>query len=79
MILVDSDLRRPTLYRFVGLDRRRGGLSALMADNQAPTSQIRETNIPGLQVLLSGPVPTNPAGILGSLRMAKIIDDLRKL
>ena len=75
--MVDSDLRRPTLHRFVGLDRRRGGLSSLIADTQSASAQLRETEIPGLKTVLSGPVPTNPADLLNSPRMDRIIDDLK--
>jgi len=77
VIVVDSDLRRPTLHRFVSLDRRRGGLSTLIADSQASASQLRDTEIPGLRVMLSGPVPPNPADLLGSARMDHIVDDLK--
>ena len=75
--IVDSDLRRPTLHKFVGLDRRRGGLSSLIADSQPASAQLRETEIPGLKTILSGPVPTNPADLLGSSRMDHIIDELK--
>ena len=74
--IVDSDLRRPTLHRFHGLDRRAGGLSTLIADTEAPASYVRGTSVPGLSVLPSGPVPTNPADLLSSPRMAQIIDQL---
>ena len=77
VIIVDSDLRRPTLHRFAGLDRRRGGLSGLMLDSQSAASQLRETEIPGLRALLSGPVPPNPADLLGSVRMDQVIDELK--
>ena len=76
VIIVDSDLRRPTLHRFLGVDRRAGGLSTLIADTEAPASYVRGTSIPGLSVLPSGPVPTNPADLLSSPRMSQIIDQL---
>ena len=76
VIIVDSDLRRPTLHRLFGLDRRRGGLSNLIVDSKPALSQVKETHIPGLRVLLSGPVPTNPADLLGSARMDQIIEEL---
>ena len=77
VIIVDSDLRRPTLHKFAGLDRRRGGLSGLMLDSQLAASQLRETEVPGLRVLLSGPVPPNPADLVGSARMDQVIDELK--
>ena len=77
VILVDSDLRRPTLYRFVKLDRRPGGLSTVIANGQSPLVHLRETTVPHLRALLSGPVPANPADLLGSPRMEQVIDDLK--
>ena len=77
VILVDSDLRRPTLYRFVKLDRRPGGLSTVIANGQSPLGHLRETTVPHLRALLSGPVPANPAALLGSPRMEQVIDDLK--
>ena len=65
------------MHRFVGLDRRRGGLSPLFVDSQSPVAELRDTGIPGLRVLLSGPIPTNPADLLGSSRMDQIIDELK--
>ena len=77
VIVLDSDLRRPSLHRFVGLDRRRGGLSTLIADTIPPTEMLRDTQIPELKALLSGPVPANPADLLGSTRVEQIIDELK--
>ena len=64
------------MHKFVGLDRRRGGLSNLIVDSKSAVSQVRETYVPGLRALLSGPVLTNPADLLGSPRMDQIIDEL---
>ena len=65
------------MHRFAGLDRRRGGLSSLMLDGQLASSQLRDTEILGLRALLSGPVPPNPADLLGSARMEQVIDELK--
>ena len=77
VILVDSDLRRPTLHRFLKLDHRQGGLSSVMIDTMSPVSQLVETGVPGMRALLSGPIPTNPADLLGSARMDAIIEELK--
>ena len=77
VIMVDGDLRRPSLHRFVGLDRRSGGLSTLLSNGQSPLSELRNTSIPALRALASGPVPVNPADLLGSPRMDQIIDELK--
>ena len=77
VIVVDSDLRRPTIHRLFGLDRRHGGLSTINADSQSAMSQVRDTDIDGLRALLSGPIPTNLADLLGSSRTDQILDELK--
>lgn len=57
VVLVDTDLRRPSLHRFLGIDRRRGGLTTLIADSQETSTQIRDTATPGLRSLPAGRSP----------------------
>src|SRR5215831_1554575 len=63
--LVDSDLRRPTLHRLFGMDNAHGLTTALIEG--LPFSDVaRPTRIPGLSLLPSGPLPPNPAELVGS-------------
>jgi capsular exopolysaccharide synthesis family protein len=71
--LVDSDLRRPTLHRIFGLDNSRGLTTALL--DGLPFAEIaRPTAVPGLFVLTSGPLPPNPAELVGSNRMREALE-----
>jgi protein-tyrosine kinase len=71
--LVDSDLRRPTLHRIFGLGNSRGLTTALLEG--LPLSQIAQpTNIPNLWVVTSGPLPPNPAELVGSNRMREALE-----
>jgi len=73
VIIVDSDLRRPSLYRLFGLSNARG-LTTMVVDEEAMRQPpLQETEVPGLSLLASGPLPPNPADILGSHRMEDII------
>jgi capsular exopolysaccharide synthesis family protein len=66
--LVDSDLRRPVLHRFFGLDNSRGLTTALVED--LPFAELAQpTRVPNLWLLPSGPLPPNPAELVGSKRM----------
>ena len=76
IIAVDTDLRRPTLHRYFGHDRRKGGVSTLMGNDSDPLSALHETDIPGLRLLLSGPIPPNPSDLLNSARMDEVIGEL---
>jgi protein-tyrosine kinase len=73
VLLIDSDLRRPTLHRVFGLTNSRGLTTALL--DALPFSQIAQaTAVPNLFVLTSGPVPPNPAELVGSNRMRELLE-----
>jgi capsular exopolysaccharide synthesis family protein len=78
VILVDADLRRPTLHQIFGLSNE-AGLTTVMMDEAALASPpIQETSVQGLSVLTSGPLPPNPADLMGSQRMEVSIAALAK-
>src|SRR5215212_1433635 len=71
IILVDCDLRRPTLHTLFGLSNDVGLTSMILSQEEAPP--LQETGVPGLSLLASGPLPPRPADILGSRRMEAVI------
>jgi capsular exopolysaccharide synthesis family protein len=82
VVAVDCDLRRPSLHEVFGLSNNEG-LSSLFltrpsVGGAAPAIQplLRQTAVAGLSVLTSGPLPPNPAELLGSARMDAILDAL---
>jgi non-specific protein-tyrosine kinase len=76
VVLVDCDLRRPTLHTLFGLSND-AGLTSLILAQDAPELPLQPTGVPGLSLLASGPLPPRPADILGSRRMDAIIARLR--
>jgi len=76
VILVDCDLRRPTLHTLFDLPNETGLTSLILAAEDAPIP-LQETGVPGLTLLASGPLPPRPADILGSRRMEAVIARLR--
>ncbi|MFN8477369.1 MAG: CpsD/CapB family tyrosine-protein kinase [Kouleothrix sp.] len=76
VILVDCDLRRPTLHTLFDLPNDSGLTSLILAQEDAPLPLL-ETGVPGLSLLASGPLPPRPADILGSRRMEAVIERLR--
>lgn len=82
-VLVDADLRRPHLHKIFGLSNE-AGLTTWVSDmarageGAAVPVPLQDTPVPNLKVLASGPVPPNPAEILGSQRMADLISTLRE-
>jgi non-specific protein-tyrosine kinase len=77
VLLVDCDLRRPTLHAIFGLSNQEG-LTSLMLQEDGCQPPLQATEIPGLFVLTSGPLPPRPADILGSKRMEVVITKLRQ-
>jgi capsular exopolysaccharide synthesis family protein len=75
VVIVDSDLRRPSLHTIFGVANERGLISMLLEDD-APAPLV-DTAVPGLRLLPSGPIPPNPSELLGSKRVEQAIERLR--
>ena len=73
ILLIDADLRRPSVHRLFGLPNRRGLTNALL--NQGVYQDfVHETLTENLNILTAGPVPPNPAELLMSNTMTSLID-----
>lgn len=70
VILVSSDLRRPTLEKYFGIDNSRGLSNWLSSSESDLWSYVVNPGIPNLRVLPAGQIPPNPAELLGSQRFA---------
>jgi succinoglycan biosynthesis transport protein ExoP len=78
VLLMDADLRRPTLHQKLGLDNL-VGLSQIFVHPELGISySLQPTRISGLTALTSGDTPPNPSELLGSLLMSSILEELKK-
>jgi len=77
VILVDCDLRRPSLHTLFGVPNEAGLTSAILAQDDIPLP-LQATVVPDLKLLTSGPLPPRPSDILGSRRMEIVITRLRE-
>ncbi len=75
-IIVDSDLRRPSQHTIWGVDQQ-SGLTSFMLDGGKKLPLV-DIGVENLQLLPSGPLPPNPADIVGSPRMDAVIQLLTK-
>jgi capsular exopolysaccharide synthesis family protein len=73
-ILVDCDLRRPSLHKLFDLQAEPGLTNIMLEDGGE--AALQETGVEGLRLLASGPKPPNPADMLGAQKLDKIIESL---
>jgi capsular exopolysaccharide synthesis family protein len=77
VLLVDTDLRRPSMHAIFGLPNL-VGLSSVLADLEDIESAVQLYNsIPNLFILTAGPSPPHPAELLGSERMQQLLERFR--
>lgn len=75
VLLVDADLRKPSLHKLVGVSNR-AGLSSLLARQKGVDEVVQSTDVANLFVLPSGPLPPNPAQLLGSSALRELLHSL---
>jgi capsular exopolysaccharide synthesis family protein len=76
--LIDGDLRRPTVARALGVVDDVGLTDVLVGRINVAEVLQAHPDVPGLQVLASGPIPPNPSELLGSQAMHALMSDLAR-
>ena len=77
VLLVDADLRRPSIHKVLGVENK-NGLSSLLVGQSSPQEAIIRSEHDGLNVLPAGPIPPSPAELLSSPRMAMLLEQLER-
>jgi len=75
VVLVDGDLRNPTLHEVFGIANNQG-LATLRSADQIE-AVVHDTEIEGLKLVTSGPAQANPSEILSSAGVTQFIERLR--
>jgi receptor protein-tyrosine kinase len=75
--LVEADLRRPRVARYLGLVEG-SGLSNVLSGTATVDDVLQTWRDPRLQVLAAGPMPPNPSEMLGSTQMRILLASLRE-
>jgi non-specific protein-tyrosine kinase len=78
IIIVDADMRRPAQHTIFGAVDAPGLSNALLDETLILNPPLVETGVAGLRLLPAGPRPPNPAELLGSPRMAQLIESLKQ-
>lgn len=76
VVLVDGDMRRPTLHKYLDLVGP-VGFSTVLSGQATLSEALQKTRFPGLTVLTAGAVPPNPSELLGSLAAKKLLSEMR--
>jgi len=77
VLLVDSDLRKPRIHRTFKVDGGKGMTNYLVGQSSLD-DVISETEVENLSMVPSGPIPPNPAELLGSAKMKEFIAQAKK-
>jgi capsular exopolysaccharide synthesis family protein len=76
VLLIDADLRKPTLHSTFNITNR-WGLTNLLTNQVQLKDVVQQTSISNLEVLTSGPIPPNPSEILSSKRLVTLLEELK--
>ena len=76
VLIVDADLRKPRQHRVFNV-KNTFGLTSYLTDSIELRKVVKTTAVPNLCLINAGPVPPNPAELLGSEKMAAFIELLR--
>jgi polysaccharide biosynthesis transport protein len=76
VLVVDCDLRRPRLHAHFNVPNTRGITNYLSGETDLNTLVQTFEQLPNLKIMTSGPVPPNPAELLGSNEMRKLLSEL---
>ncbi len=76
-ILVDADLRRPGLHEIFGIANDRGLTTMIVEERALDDPPLIDVGVDNLSLVPSGPLPPNPADILGSRKMEEVIAALK--
>ena len=78
VVLVDADLRRPSIHGLCDLSNKQG-LSTLLVTNEEPAKFLSPSSEENLAILTSGPNPPRPTELIGSPRMGAVLEKLGSL
>lgn len=78
VLLIDGDMRRPSIHKTLGLPNERG-LSNLLTGDTTTAGLILATQVPNLGVLLAGPTPPDPVELLMGPKLGLLLEKAHAL
>jgi capsular exopolysaccharide synthesis family protein len=77
-LLVDADLRRPSVHKAFQLHSPVGLTSFLQGETDQVDEILHKTDVPNLDVVCCGAIPSSPSELAGSKQMKRFLDDVRQ-
>lgn len=78
VVLIDADLRAPSVHHYFGLDNKGPGVSNFLAGSDDLDEIVRKTSHEGLSVICAGPHPPNAADLLTGTRLSDLVTRLQE-
>ena len=75
-LLIDCDLRNPSISRWFGMSEKRGLSNYLNGETEIPELLIK-TSVDKLSLMCGGTMPDNPVELIGSVKMKTLIQDIK--
>lgn len=75
VLIIDTDLRKPAIHELFEVSNSIG-ITTVLAKEARAADAIIKTEIEGLSILASGPVPPDPGGMVESEKMRQLVKDL---
>lgn len=74
VLLIDADMRRPSLHKRLSLANERG-LSTLLTSHEPLSTVVQPGGMPKMSVMVAGPVPPSPTELLSTARIEEILQE----
>jgi exopolysaccharide/PEP-CTERM locus tyrosine autokinase len=77
VLLIDCDLRAPTIHTFFGFENEEQGLSDYLTDKKPLSSVLKKASVNKLTILTAGQIPSNPSELLSSDQMRRLLHEVK--
>lgn len=77
-VILDGDLRKPTLHKIFGVQNDAGVTTLITHPDKSWTSVSKQVATPNLFLVPSGPIPPNPSDLLSSERFNQLLERIRQ-
>jgi len=77
VVLIDADMRNPTLHKLLGIRNAFGLSNHLSGHTSTEAPLVQASRVPNLSVVTSGPIPPSPVDLLTGPRFVELLDTLQ--